>query len=271
MTANIQYKGTDLDSIYENPILGAATTTRNYQVSGVDISGRYTALANVTTGNGNIATRIPPTGILTSAGTDLSSIFAGAPGQYSTTTLATATSSTTKTIGATQTLTHVFTVTFASAAALTNYFTYGGRIQIAAANTGTFTANTADAKLQTMLASMGTMIIYDVGHYRTGAGGTVNNAAVGGQNIGTTSTSLYSLTDAAPYGSCTYTISMVANAVAGSATVLTFTITLTLVQGGVVSDSYAGVRTSTIQQRNYSGVVTPTQSAPTYTLTSFNW
>lgn len=271
MTANIQYKGTDIDSIYENPRLGAQRANVNYQVSGVDIAGRFTDLAAVTTGNGNIATRIPPTGIITSAGTDLSSLFAGAPGQYSITTLTTQSSSTVRNIGTTA-FTHSFTITFASAAALTNYFTYGGRIQITAANAGSFSAGTADFLLQSMFSSMGTLIIYDVGHYRTGAGGTVNNPSIGGQNCtNAVPTTLFTLTDGSPYTGSTYVVSMQANAASGSATVLTVTINLNLVQQGTVVDTYSGTRSSTIQQRNYSGAVTPTQSAPTYATTLFNW
>ena len=275
MTVSICYKGTDLDLIYETPKLGVAHANVNYQ-SQVgsptgDIAGRYTDLAAVTTGNGNIATRIPATGILLANGTDLSSIFAGSPGQYSLTTLTTQTGAVVRSVGTTATLTHQFTVTFASAAALTNYFNFGGRIQIQAANNGTFTAGTADALLQTMLSSMGTLIIYDSGHYRTGAGGTVNNPTVGGSNLGTTSTTFFTLTDGSPYGTSTYVVTAVANAAAASATVLTITAVLTLVQAGSVADSYAGSRVSTIQQRNYSGAVTPTQSAPTYSTITFNW
>lgn len=273
MTVNISYKGTDLDLIYETPKLGVAHANVNYQ-SQVgsptgDIAGRYTDLAAVTTGNGNIATRIPATGILLANGTDLSSAFAGNPGQYSLTTLTTQTGAVVKSVGTTATLTHQFTVTFASASALTNYFLYGGRIQITAANNGSFTASTADALLQTMLSSMGTLIIYDSGHYA--GGGTVNNPTVGGSNLGTTSTTFLTLTDGSPYGTSTYVVTAVADAAAASATVLTITAVLTLVQAGSVADSYAGSRVSTIQQRNYSGAVTPTQSAPTYATITFNW
>lgn len=154
---------------------------------------------------------------------------------------------------------------------MTSYFTYGGRILITAANNGSFTAGTEDALLQTMLSSMGTFVIYDQGHYRTGAGGVVNNAAIGALELGTTSTLFYTLTDGSPYNSSNYTITAVANAAAGSATVLTITIVLTLVQAGSVADSYNGTRVSQIQQRNYSGVVSPTQSAPTYSTVTFNW
>lgn len=271
MVANIQYQGTDLDNIYETPRLGAATTNRNYLVSGVDISGRFTALSSTTEGNGNISTRIPPTGILLSNGTDLSSIFAGNPSQYSITTLTTQSAATTRTVGATVNLTHQFTLTFSNAAAMTNYFTYGGRILITAANNGSFSAGTEDAILQTALASMGTFVIYDTGHYRTGAGGTVNNSTIGALELGTTPVLFYTLTDGTPYSSSDYTITAVANAAAGSATVLTITIVLTLVQAGSVADSYNGTRVSQIQQRNYSGAVTPTQAAPTYATVTFNW
>lgn len=269
--SNIFYNGTNIDTIYETPALGALTTNRNYQVNGVDIANRYTALTSVSTANGNIATRIPPTGVLLSNGTDLSSIFAGNPGQYSTSSLATASSSTTRTVTGTSVFTHQFTVTFASASALTNYFLYGGRIVISASNVGSFGGGSADALLQSAFSSIGNFIVYDVGCYRTGAGGTVNNPTVGGSNIGTSTTTLYTLNIGAPYGTSSYVIQMVANAASGSATVLTFTITLTLVRAGVVNDVYNGTRNSIIQQRNYSGAVPPTQSAPTYGLTTFNW
>lgn len=270
MTANISYQGTDLDNIFENPILGAATTNRNYLVAGTDIAQRYTALANVSIANGNIAARIPPTGILLSNGTDLSSIFAGKSSNYSVTTLTTQSGATAKSIGATQTLTHQFTVTFASASALTNYFTYGGRILITASNTGG--SGAADTALTNMFSSMGTFVVYDQGCYRTGAGGTVNAPSIGGQTIGAGFATLYTLTDGSPYGTSNYTIQMSGTGQnAGSVTTLTFICTLTLVQSGVIADSYTGTRTSQIQQRNYSGAVTPTQSAPTYATTTFNW
>lgn len=269
--SNIFYQGTNIDSIYETPRLGTATTNRNYLVSGVDIADRYTALANVSIANGNIATRVPSTGILLSNGTDLSSIFAGNPGQYTVSTLTTQSSSTVRTVTSTSTFTHSFTCTFASAAALTNYFNFGGRIQITASNAGSFGAGTADLLLQNALSSIGTIVIYDVGHYRTGAGGTVNNAGVGGANLGTTSTTFYTLNIGAPYGTSSYVVTAVANAAAGSATVLTITITLTLVKSGTIDDVYSGTRSSVIQQRRYSGVVPPTQSAPTYATVTFNW
>jgi len=272
MTANIQYKGTDIDNIYETPRLGAARANSNYQVSGVDISNRFTDLAAVSIPNGNIATRIPPTGILTSSGTDLSSLYAGNPGQYSITTLTTQSSSTLRTVGATQTLTHQFTVNFPNAAALTNYFTYGGRILITAANSGSFAGGSADANLQAMFASMGTLVIYDQGVYRTGAGGVVNNPTQGGQVIGAGFATLFTLTDGSPYSSSNYVVSMSGTGQnAGSVFVLTFSCVLTLVQSGATPDTYSGTRTSTVQQRNYSGAVTPTQAAPTYSTTTFNW
>lgn len=271
MPANISYKGTDLDSLFDTPKTGLTLASIGFQVAGTDIVTRFTGLAYRSAAAGNLGSRIPPTGILTSAGTDLSNIFAGNSSQYSITSLAAVTGAALS-VGATVSRTHSFSLTFASAAELTNYFLYGGRIQITAANTGTYTAGTANALLQTMLASMGTLIIYDAGHYRTGAGGTVNNAATGGSNIGTTSTLLYTLTDGSPYSASTYTVTMIANAAVGSATVLTITIVLTLVQSGTVADSYAATaRTSTIQQRNYSGVVTPTQSAPTYAIITNTW
>lgn len=261
MTANIQYIGIDIDGIYENPILGAATSDANYQVGGVDISNRYSALVNASTANGNISTRIPPTGILLSNGTDLSSIFVGKPTQYSLTAPSGASQSVSSGWISPQIWTHVITVTFSSAAALTSYFNYGGRIQISASQSP---GTTADNTLATMLSDIGSLIIYDVGHYRTGAGGTITNPGTGGSNIGTTPVALFNTTDGSPYTGSTYTVSMVANASSGSATVLTITTVLTLVTSGSVVDTYTGTYTSTVHQRNYSGYVPPTQSVPTF-------
>lgn len=271
MTANIQYKGTDIDSVYETPKIGAAATDRNYQVAGVDISNRFTALSSATEGDGNISTRIPPTGILHSAGTDLSSTFVGNPGQYSVTTLATPSSSSTLSIGATSYLEHQFNVSFSNAAALSAYFEYGGRILISASNVGSFSPGSSDAALQTTLASMGTLVIYDTGHYITGTSGTVNNPTLGGSNLPNNSVRMFTLADSAPYSTSSYIVDILPNAPAGSASVLTVTITITLAQAGASADTYNGTRTSQVQQRNYSGSVTPTQSSPTYTQTTFTW
>ena len=264
MTANIQYKTTDLDSIFETPIKGAARANVNYQVAGVDIAGRYTALTNVTTGNGNIASRVPPTGILTSAGTDLSSLFAGAASQHS---LTTPLSPTHAGFTSPTTLTHTFTMTFASAAALTNYFTYGGRVIIGPSQSA---GTASDADLQLMFGQIGTFIIYDVGNYITGAGSgvVINNAAIGGSNIGTTQTTLMTATEGTLYTSNTYVVRLQANAAAGSATVLTVSIVLTIATHGVITDTYTGTYTSNIQQRNYTGFVTPSPiAAPTFVTT----
>lgn len=261
MTANIQYAGVDIDNIYENPRLGAAASNANYQVSGVDISDRFSALSSASEANGNIATRIPPTGILLSSGTDLSSIFVGKPTQYSLTTPSGGSQNSGGGWTTPKTWTHTLTVTFSSASALTNYFLYGGRIQIAPSQSS---GTVADNTLATMFSNMGTLIIYDQGHYRTGTGGTITNAGTGGSNIGTTPVALFNTTDGSPYTATTYTVSMVANASAGSATVLTITTVLTTVTAGSVADTYTGTYTSTIQQRNYSGSVPPTQSVPTF-------
>jgi len=264
MTANIQYKGSDLDNIYENPILGAAGSNVGYQVATVDIAGRYTSLANVTTGNGNIAARIPPTGILTSAGTDLSSIFAGKPSNWSLTTPLNPVH-----VGFTSpiTLTHTFTVTFGSAAALTSYFNYGGRIIIGPSQSA---GTVADTDLAAMFTQVGTFIFYDVGNYITGAGSGVvlNNSAIGGSNIGTTLTTVLTATEATLYTGNTYVVRIQANAASGSATILTISAILTIVTHGTIADTYTGTYTSNIQQRNYSGSVTPTQTAPTFATTT---
>lgn len=275
MTSNINYKGTDLDFIYENPQLGAPTLYKNWSVAGVDIATRYTSLDNVSEINGNIATRIPPTQVLFSGivgNNDLSDYFAGNPGQYSITTLDSESSSTVRTISTRTTFTHQFTVTFTSAQALTDYFYYGGRIMISAANEGSFMAGTPDSVIQKMLSEFGTVILYDEGHYKTGTGGFIYNNTVGANDLGTSTVLLFATNVGEYYYTpIGYTISARANAAPGSATALVFTILLILSDDGGTADVYEGTRVSNIQQRNYSGVVPDVQPAPTYTLDQFNW
>lgn len=267
MTANIQYKTTDLDNIFENPIQGAFAANSGFQVAGVDISNRYSALAAASAANGNLGSQIPPTGNLTKAGTDLSSIYVGKPSMWSLTTPLSPTHA-----GWTTplTLTHTFTVTFASAAALTNYFTYGGRIII---NPTQSTGSVVDYDLQLMFNTVGTFVMYGAGNYYISTpavpanGIVVNYPAFGGNNIGTTQV-LALTAHPASYGSNLYTIKVQANAAAGSATVLTFTCTLTTITHGTIVDTYTGTYRSNISQRNYSGFVTPTPiAAPTFVTT----
>lgn len=258
MAANIQSGGVDLDTLFAPHVTNNAAFPVAYQVAGVDLQTRYDPLANPA--QQNLGSRIPNTNLRTSASgwsanTDLAAIFCGNAGQYSLTTPAGGTQSTSGWTSP-RTWTHTITISFSSAAALTNYFFYGGRIQISPSqSSGTLADNT----LSTMFSNIGTIVIYDQGHFRTGSGGTVNNPGVGGSNIGTGSVSMFSATDGSPYSATTYSINMVANASAGSATVLTITTILNTVTAGTVPDVYTGTYTSAIQQRNH-----PTQSVPSF-------
>jgi len=258
MTANIQKAGTDLDSLFAAHVTNNAANATGYRVVGVDIQTRYDPLA--APANANAGARVPATNLRTSAAgwsanTDLASIFCGNAALYSLTTPSGGTGTRAGFTSPT-TLTHTITITFANAAALTNYFYYGGRIQLSSSKS---TGTTADNTLATMFSNMGTIVIYDAGHYRTGASGTITNAAVGGSNIGTTHTTLFNTTDGNPYSSTTYSVSMWANAAAGAATVLTIATTLSVGTSGTIADTYSGTYTSNVQQRNYS-----TQSVPTF-------
>ncbi len=266
MPVNISSGSVDLENLFAARVGTAAANDTGYRSVGTDIRQTFEALVNAS--DANKGARINATSLTTSAtgysaNTDLASIFCGNAGQYAVTTPANGTKTLAPlTVSTTKTITHTLTVTFTTAAALTNYFLYGGRILISASQSG---ANACDIALNNMLVSMGTLVIWDTGHYRTGAGGTIANASVGGSNIGTGSTSMYTLSGASPYASNSYSVAMVANAAAGSATVLTITITLLLTRGGTVADVYAGTYSSTVQQRNYS----PTnggsgQSVPTF-------
>ena len=257
MPANISSAGVDLDTLYA-PFVSASTGSNiGYQVAGVDIRTRYDPLSNPA--QQNLGSRIPAVNLRTSASgwaanTDLSSIFCGNASQYSLTTPSGGSDSTGGWVSP-KTWTHTITVSFSNAAALTNYFFFGGRIQISASKT---TGTAADNALSSMFANMGTIVIYDQGHYQTGgSGGTVQNAGVGGSNIGTSLTNLYTTTDGSPYTASNYVIRMQANAAVGSATALTITTVLTTVTAGTVADTYTGTYSSNVQQRNH-----PTQSVP---------
>jgi len=258
MTANIKSANIDLDTLFAAFVTNSATYATGYRVSGVDIQTRFDPIANPAIQNAGA--RIPAIGIKTSspswsANTDLASIFCGNAGQYSLTTPAGGTQSTTGWTSP-RTWTHSITISFVNAAALTDYFFYGGRIFIIPSQTS---GTSADNTLLTMFSDMGSLIIYDAGHYRSGTGGTITNSGTGGSNIGTTPVALFNTTDGSPYTGSTYSVSMVANASAGSATTLTITTTLTIVTAGTISDTYTGTYTSAVQQRNH-----PTQSVPIF-------
>ena len=257
MTSNYKSNGTDLDSLFAAHVTNNAANLVNYKVSGVDIQARFDPLSNPD--QSNVGSRIPAINITTSssgwsASTDLSTIFCGNAGQYS---LTGSSSASTVAFTSPVTISNTIIVTFSNAAALTNYFYYGGRIQLYCSHTGGSTA--ADAALATMFSNMGTIVIYDQGHFQAGGiSGTITNGSVGGSNIGTTSVSLYNISDGSPYSSTTYNISMIADAAAGSATRLTIILTLNVITAGSVIDNYTGTYTSYVQQRNH-----PSQSVPT--------
>jgi hypothetical protein len=260
MASNILDNGTDLDTLFAAHVTSNSTYATGYQVVATDIQTRYDVLS--APNNVNAGARIPATGILTSnpswaANTDLASIFCGNAGQYSLTTPSGAVGSLAG-FTSPRTITYTCTITFASASALTNFFYYGGRIQLSCTHAGGSTA--ADTALAAMFSAMGTIIIYDAGHYQSGgSSGTIQNSTIGGSNIGTLSFQLFTMTDGTPYTSTGYVVSVVANAASGSATVLTITTTLTVATAGSVADSYTGTYTSNIQQRNH-----PSQSVATF-------
>lgn len=259
MPSNFLSNGVDTDDLFAAFVANSPADDTGYQVSGIDIRTRYDIIANPALQNAGA--RIPSTGLLISAtgyapDTDLASVFCGNAGQYSLTTPAGGSQNTGGGWTSPRTWTHTLTVTFSNAAALTDYFFYGGRILIAPSQT---TGTAADDALVTMFDDMGTLIIYDEGHYVSGTGGTVTNSGTGGSNIDTTPVALYNTTDGSPYTSTTYSVSIVANGAVGSATVLTITTVLNVVTAGSVDDIYTGTYTSSVQQRNH-----PTQDVPTF-------
>jgi hypothetical protein len=261
MASGYQSAGTDLDTLFATHVTNNAAYITGYQVSGTDIQSRYDVISNPS--NANAGAHIPATGLITNitgwaSNTDLASIFCGNGSQYNLTTPGSGTGSH---AGFTSpiTLTHTLNVTFANALALTNYFYYGGRIIIAPSQS---TGTTADIDLAALLSGVGSIIIHYNGHYQVGSIGTIANATIGGANIGTTVTSLFSATEPTLYTSNNYSITMGANAAIGSASALQITTSMVIATHGSVSDTYSGTYTNTITQRNH-----PTQTIPTFSHT----
>lgn len=254
MPANILSAGIDLDTLFA-PIAGAnaVVTNTGYQAIGSDLRLRYDPIANPNS-QSNLGSRIPDVN-LTTNGTNLSALFCGNVGQYALT--APVGASKTQVGWVTpRTLTYSMTVTFASAAAMTNYFYYGGRILI---DPGHTTGTLADNTLSTALANAGIIVIYDLGHYRTGTTGTVSNPAMGAVNATISPTTFYSVNDGSPYTASYFDIRVLQNAAAGSATALTVIMRLVTVRAGTVNDTYSGTFSLNIQQRNH-----PTQAVPVF-------
>lgn len=258
MTSSIQSQGVDLDILFAPHVSANAANPVGYKVLGTDIQSRYDPLSNPA--QQNLGSRIPAVVPVTSApgwsaNTNLSTIFCGNSGQYSLTTPAGGFISTT---GWTtpKTWTHTVTATFTSAAALANYFFYGGRLQVSGSQT---TGTAADNALSSMFTGVGSIIIYDVGHFQSGAsGGLLVNPGIGGTNVTGSNTTMYIGTEGNPYNASTYTISLVLAA----PNQLRITIVLSTVTAGVTPDTYVGTYTSVVQQRNH-----PTQAAPTLSST----
>jgi hypothetical protein len=260
MTTNILASSVDLDTLFAAHVTSNALYATGYQVGGVDIQTRFDTI--LAPAQANLGARIPAINIKTSApsytaNTDLASIFAGHASQYSLTTPANSTATQAGFLSPTV-LTDTITVTFASAAALTNYFNFGGRLLLSCSQSA---GTAADAALAAMFSSMGTLTIYDAGHFSSGTG-TNTNTAFGGSNIGTTPVAFYTTTDGSPYTGTTYAVTVVANGAIGSATALTITTVLTVNISGTIQDTYTGTYTSVMQQRNH-----PTQAVPTFAST----
>lgn len=253
MAANIFSSGVDLDSIFA-PAAGvnAVATNTGYQVNGADLRLRYDPVVNPNSQT-NLGSRIPAIS-LTTNGTNLSTLFCGNVGQYALTSPVGASKSQTGWVTP-RTLTYSMVVTFTSAAAMTDYFYYGGRILI---DPGHTSGTVADNTLSTALANAGIIVIYDQGHYRTGTSGTVSNATIGAVNASTTLTTFYSVNDGSPYSSSYFDIRVSQNA-AGTATALTVIMRLVTVRAGTVNDTYSGTFSLNIQQRNH-----PTQAVPVF-------
>jgi len=265
MTANIKYKGTDLDTLYQG-ILGTALANVSWQVSGTDISNRYTAITSTSAANGNLGQRIPATGILTSAGQDMSSLFAGNIAMY-TLNSGVVSPSHAGPFDSPITMTHIFTVTFASNAELLSYFLYGGRIILTPTQTaGSPTA--ADTSLTAMFTQIGSLVIWDTGCYITGTGTGITVTSTGGSTVTGSQVTILSGVESGTYASnSSYIVKMQLTAT----NVITVTANLALTTHGTVADTYNGTYNSRVDQRNYTGASSggppSNQTAPTIATT----
>jgi hypothetical protein len=256
------WRGTDLDNIFELRV-GEIGTLVDYRDVGWDLGDRYSTLTAATVEDGNIGTRVPLLQDYNNQGVDFSAIFVGNPSQYTVSTLGTVSGGGSAQGPGLYMLSWV--LSFSSAQALTDYFTFGGRFIISASLQGGSTIE--DEIIRVAWETMGSLIIYDQGCYLTGAGGTLETGT-GGLAIGTTPIELYSLPLNAPYSASTFRIYVSANNNAGLATTITIQVQLDLSEPDT---SLMGTRYLDLQQRNYAGVVPPTQDVPVYNLASNNW
>lgn len=243
--SNFKNQGTDLDSIFETRTSPKVADV-GYENSGTDISNIYEPLLN--------DQQIPDIDY-SSGGTNLAEIFMGNPGQY---TLTPGRLTITRTTAWNGTIDARFTVTFASAAARTDFFTYGGRIKISGTRTGG-TASSKNTDWSSIVSGMGTIEFGKTNTYT----GSVATDATGDDDLTGTDQIIYDGTNA---GTGSYAENdMYVYARENSATVIDFRIVLTDSDVGdpSVDENVDGTLTFTVDERRY-----PTLAAPTYSLTN---
>lgn len=237
MASNYKVTGTDLDNFLE-PRTGTKRADVNYHINGVDISNTYETMTR--------DQRIPDIQYHVN-GTDLARLFSGSVSQYSNTRRLT---STRTTQWRTQ-LIHDFSITFSSATARTNFFTYGGRIIWSGSRSGG-SSSSKNTDWTNLLNAAGTIELGKTNTYQN-VNSTVSS--IGSDDLTTSWQSIYTRTGTGVYS----TNNILIQAYAPSSTQIRVRALYRDGTSGVIDEYVDGTIQSFCNERRHSS-----QAAPTY-------
>jgi len=243
MASGYKHNGTDLDDLFEPYVSGTKAPVTGIKVAGVDINNRYTRLQDGLQG---------PDVNYSSAGVNLADIFAANTATF---TIATKITNT-RTTSWTNTIQHIFTVSFSSSSAASEFFRLSGQIRFSGARYGG-SANSQNTDWTGLLSGAGTVMFEKTQTTQTGTIGTPT--LVGYDDLTSTYQEIFNV-----YGSGVYSGDRIRiRARADSTTVLRFEVTYYDANDGTIDQSVDGTITSVISERKHSSL-----SSPTYTTTT---
>lgn len=243
MATGYSINGVDIEQ-YFDPLVSTKRTNIGFFVGSSDITNLFEPLNN--------DQQIPDTGVYISGTTDLSRIFRGHPAQYTTDVAFTGIRTTSWVNQVIATVKY----TFSSTTAMTNFFTYGGRLRVAASRTGG-TASSKNTSWTNLLNGMGTVELGKTKTYQN-----VNSAVVrtfGADSLTASWQNIYDIS------SSSYSANRLrVQAYKPSATQVTMRIICTDGIDNVVDEPVNGSLTAVFSTRYH-----PTQANPTAATT--NW
>lgn len=238
MASNYEHRGTDLDDLFQ-----ARTTTKRadvgYDVSNIDISNRYEKVGR--------DQRIPDLDY-ESGSTNLARLFMGNDSQYSVSQGDTST----RTTQWRNQLIHDARITFSSATARTNFFTYGGRLKWTGSRTGG-SSSTKNTDWTNLLNSAGSIELGKTNTYRNNTG---TQSSIGSDDLTSSWQTLYQGNGTGAYS----TNRLYIQAYQESSNVIRMRAVYSDAATGTIHEYVNGTIVSDIDTRRH-----PSQSSPSYT------